>query len=174
MAKVSFIKLNLKKNEDVKHLTINDQDIEIKQYLPVNEKLELISKVINKSADENNFANPVKLRVFLILEAIEAYTNINFTEKQKEDPTKLFDLFKGNGVANEIIRNIPVVEWNTLENGVNKCAEAIYTYRNSVLGLLETITADYSNLNLDAAEIQKNLADPNNMALLKDVLSKLG
>ena len=42
------------------------------------------------------------------------------------------------------------------------------------MGILENISADYSNLNLDATEIQSKLADPNNMALLRDVLSKLG
>ena len=42
------------------------------------------------------------------------------------------------------------------------------------MGILENISADYSNLNLDATEIQNKLADPNNMALLKDVLAKLG
>jgi hypothetical protein len=33
---------------------------------------------------------------------------------------------------------------------------------------------DYNNMSLDASEIQKTLADPENMALLKDVLAKLG
>ena len=33
---------------------------------------------------------------------------------------------------------------------------------------------DYSNLNLDATEIQKKLADPNNMELLKSIMTKLG
>ena len=52
--------------------------------------------------------------------------------------------------------------------------KAIYTYRNSVLGILESISQDYSALNLDATEIQQKLADPDNMALLKQVLTKLG
>ena len=42
------------------------------------------------------------------------------------------------------------------------------------MGILDTISTDYSNLNLDASEIQKKLSDPNNLTLLKDVLTKLG
>ena len=42
------------------------------------------------------------------------------------------------------------------------------------MGILDNVVNDYSNLNLDASEIQKKLADPDNMALLKDVLAKLG
>ena len=56
MAKVSFTKLGLKLNSEVKTIQFNGQDIEIKQYLPVNDKLELISNVINLAHDENNFS----------------------------------------------------------------------------------------------------------------------
>lgn len=174
MAKVSFTKLGLKKNEDVGILHINEQDIEVKQYLPVNEKLELISSVINSAADENNFSNPVKENVFLTLEILYHYTNINFTDKQKEDPVKLYDLVVSSGLVNKVTDLIPEEELDEVINGLAQSVKAIYTYRNSVLGILESISQDYSALNLDATEIQQKLADPDNMALLKQVLTKLG
>ena len=167
MAKVSFTKLGLKKNEDVGILHINEQDIEVKQYLPINEKLELISSVINSAADENNFSNPVKENVFLTLEILYHYTNINFTDKQKEDPVKLYDLVVSSGLVNKVTDLIPEEELDEVINGVAQSVKAIYTYRNSVLGILESISQDYSTLNLDATEIQQKLADPDNMALLK-------
>ena len=174
MAKVSFTKLGLKKNEEVGILHINEQDIEVKQYLPINEKLELISSVINSAADENNFSNPVKENVFLTLEILYHYTNINFTDKQKEDPVKLYDLVVSSGLVNKVTDLIPEEELDEVINGVAQSVKAIYTYRNSALGILESISQDYSNLNLDATEIQQKLADPDNMALLKQVLTKLG
>ena len=174
MAKVSFTKLGLKKNEEVGILHINEQDVEVKQYLPINEKLELISSVINSAADENNFSNPVKENVFLTLEILYHYTNINFTDKQKEDPTKLYDLVVSSGLVNKVTDLIPEEELDEVINGVAQSVKAIYTYRNSVLGILESISQDYSALNLDATEIQQKLADPDNMALLKQVLTKLG
>lgn len=174
MAKVSFTKLGLKKNEDVGILHINEQIIEVKQYLPINEKLELISSVINSAADENNFSNPVKENVFLTLEILYHYTNINFTDKQKEDPVKLYDLVVSSGLVNKVTDLIPEEELDEVINGVAQSVKAIYAYRNSVLGILEGISQDYSALNLDATEIQQKLADPDNMALLKQVLTKLG
>ena len=174
MAKVSFTKLGLKKNEEVGILHINEQDIEVKQYLPINEKLELISSVINSAADENNFSNPVKENVFLTLEILYHYTNINFTDKQKEDPTKLYDLVVSSGLVNKVTDLIPEEELDEVINGLAQSVKAIYTYRNSVLGILESISQDYSALNLDATEIQQKLADPDNMALLKQILTKLG
>ena len=174
MAQVSFTKLGLKKNEEVGILHINEPDIEVKQYLPINEKLELISSVINSAADENNFSNPVKENVFLTLEILYHYTNINFTDKQKEDPVKLYDLVVSSGLVNKVIDLIPEEELDEVINGVAQSVKAIYTYRNSVLGILESISKDYSNLDLDATEIQQKLADPDTMALLKQVLTKLG
>ena len=174
MAKVSLTKLGLKVNQDVKNIEFNEQNIEVKQYLPINEKLELISSVINSAADENNFSNPVKENVFLTLEILYHYTNINFTDKQKEDPVKLYDLVVSSGLVNKVTDLIPEEELDEVINGVAQSVKAIYTYKNSALGILESISQDYSALNLDATEIQQKLADPDNMALLKQVLNKLG
>ena len=174
MAKVSLIKLGLKVNQDVKNIEFNEQIIEVKQYLPINEKLELISSVINSAADENNFSNPIKENVILTLEILYHYTNINFTDKQKEDPIKLYDLVVSSGLVNKVTNLIPEEELDEVINGVAQSVKAIYAYKNSALGILESISQDYSNLDLDATEIQEKLADPDNMALLKQVLTKLG
>lgn len=174
MAKLAFTKLSLSKNQEVKIVEFNGQDIEVKQYLPVNDKFEVIGNIINRSADDNNFANPLKVEIFTTLEIISAYTNISFTEKQKEDPSKLFDLVVSSGLYKEIICAIPHTEIESLQCYINSTIDAVYKYRNSIMGLLENITTDYSNLNLEATEIQKKLADPNNMQLLRDVLTKLG
>lgn len=174
MAKVSFTKLGLSKNQEVKEVKFNDQIIEVKQYLPVNDKLMLISDVINMSMGENNFANPVQVSVFTTIGILEYYTNINFTEKQKEDPAKLYDLVISNDFASKIVDAIPEEEYEQLIDGIEDSIEAYYNYRNSVMGILDAVSHDYSNLNLDASKIQKELGDPNNMALLREVLTKLG
>lgn len=174
MAKVSFTKLGLKKKEEIKNITINDQVIEVKQYLPISDKINIITNVIENSADDNNFANPVKVEVFANLEIMYAYTNISFTDKQKENPTKLYDLLEENGIIAEVIAAIPENEYALLLGWIDETIEAFYTYRNSVMGIMDQISADYSNLSLDATEIQQKLADPQNLELLKDIMTKLG
>ena len=174
MAKVSFTKLGLKKKEEIKNITINDQVIEVKQYLPISDKINIITNVIENSADDNNFANPVKVEVFANLEIMYAYTNISFTDKQKEDPTKLYDLLEENGIIAEVIAAIPENEYALLLGWIDETIEAFYTYRNSIMGIMEQISADYSNLSLDATEIQQKLADPQNLELLKSIMTKLG
>ena len=174
MAKVSFTKLGLKKKEEIKNITINDQVIEVKQYLPISDKINIITNVIENSADDNNFANPVKVEVFANLEIMYAYTNISFTDKQKGDPTKLYDLLEENGIIAEVIAAIPENEYALLLGWIDETIEAFYTYRNSVMGIMEQISEDYSNLSLDATEIQQKLADPQNLELLKNIMTKLG
>lgn len=174
MAKIGFTKLGLKPNNKIVNIEFNEQIIEVKQYLPVEEKLELITNVLELSHDSNNFSNPIKVQVYTALEMIDKYTNISFTEKQKENPTKLYDLLNGNGLLEKIIEVIPQIEYDEIIAGVYNTIDAVYTYQNSILGILDTISQDYSNLNLDATEIQKKLADPENMALLKNIMTKLG
>ena len=174
MSRVPFTKLGLKKKEEIKNITINDQVIEVKQYLPISDKINIITNVIENSADDNNFANPVKVEVFANLEIMYAYTNISFTDKQKGDPTKLYDLLEENGVIAEVIAAIPENEYALLLGWIDETIEAFYTYRNSVMGIMEQISADYSNLSLDATAIQQKLADPQNLELLKSVMTKLG
>lgn len=177
MAKISYNKLGITKDELNKVQTVeyNDQTIEVKQYLPIAEKSELITRVLNNSVDENTgYYNLLKLDMNLGLEIVYAYSNISFTEKQKEDPMKLYDMLNASKVLNLIIGLVPDGEFYYLNKTTHEMANNIVTYRNSAMGIMEAISADYSDLNLDATDIQKKLNDPDNMALLKDVLTKLG
>lgn len=174
MAKLSFTKLGLAQNKAVKCINYNGQSIEIKQYLPIGEKLELITNVMNSATDDNNFVNPIKISILTVIHVVDMYTNINFTDKQKEDPCKLYDLLVGNGLSTMIMSAIPAEELMEVLTGVEDSVKAIYDYRNSVLGILDTILTDYSDLKFDAATIQEKLADPQNLEFLKSVMAKLG
>ena len=174
MAKIGLTKLGLKPNNEILTVYCNEQPVEVKQYLPVEEKLELITDVLQLSHDQNNYSNPVKVEVYTTLKVIEKYTNVNFTDKQKENPTKTYDLLVGNGFAELVFKAIPEREREELLNGIDRTITSVYKFQNSVLGILETISTDYSNLNLDATEIQQKLADPKNMELLKGIMTKLG
>lgn len=177
MAKIAFSKLGLTKDklDEFQTVEFNDQTVEVKQYLPIAEKAELISRVLNNSVDDDaGYYNNLKLDMWLALEIVYAYSNISFTEKQKSDPMKLYDLLSSNKLLNLIIGLVPESEFYYLTKVTHELATAIYTYRNSALGILDSIGRDYSNLNFDATEIQKKLADPENLTLLKNVVEKLG
>ena len=176
MAKLSFSKLGLTKNNNIKNVEYNGQIIEIKQYLPVNDKATLVATILNYTLNngENRFPNPIQVEVFTVLECIDKYTNINFTDKQKEDPAKLYDLIVSSGLWDLISSNLNVADYTLLLNFIDETIEAYYKYHNSVFGILESVNTQYEAMDLDASRIQEKLADPNNMALLKEILTKLG
>ena len=174
MAKVTFTKLGLKLNKEIKTIIWNDQSIEIVQYLPVNDKLELIGRIINNSAEDLKFYNVGKIEIFTVLEIMSAYTNITFTEKQKEDVCKLYDLIVSSGLYDAVVAEIPENELDWIEETVEDSIISIYKYQDSALGILDAIGQDYSHLDLDASNIQAKLGDPENLALLRGIMAKLG
>ena len=79
--KIGLTKLGLKKNTNLVSLEWGDQIIQIKEYLPIEEKAKLIEKIVGDSLDDNNFANPTKITLNLITEILFTYlSNVNFTD----------------------------------------------------------------------------------------------
>ncbi len=180
MAKVPFSKLDSKINSDIKNIKfINSKgeevSIEVKYYLPVEEKMEMISKILNQSIDENGYYNPIRLQIYTVLEVIFAYTNLTFTAKQKENTFKLYDQLISTGIFQEVVSKIFEEDWKEIQTALTTIITNIYNYKNSIAGILDTLTLeDYSGLELDATKIQSLLGDENNLDLLRQVLTKLG
>lgn len=112
--------------------------------------------------------------MFFALEIVYKYTNINFTDKQKEDAAKLYDLIAGTGLLAAVHAQLPETEYYDLFGWLKITAEHIYEYRNSVYAILDAMGTDYNNLELDAEALKEKIADPGSLKLLKDVLTKLG
>lgn len=171
--KITFNELISDKEIENKVIKIDDKEIIIKQYLPVNDKLNLISDVLAEvTTNKYNFINLVQLDVYTTIEIIKAYTNIEFDEEAS--PADIYDKLEISELSNKIIAQIPVVEYDFIVEGITNTISAYYNYKNSMMGMLEAVTQDYSALDLEATDIQKKLADPDNMTLLKTVVDKLG
>ena len=179
MAKIPFSKLQASINgSDTKafYCNKNGEEIyyEVKRYLPFSEKLDLVTSVINQSVDDNGYYNPMRVKLYLTLETVYAYTNLSFTSKMLEDPFKLYDIIVSTGIFKDIISCIDENEWAELQDSIWSTIKNIYDYKNSAMGIMEMVTGDYSNLNMDAQNIQTALKDPENLTLLKDIMTKLG
>lgn len=180
MAKVPFSKLQI--NTDIKSdayscLGKQGEDIvfEVKTYLPFGDKLELVSRIVNQSIDDNGYFNPMRVELFTALELVYTYSNLSFTDKMKEDGFKLYDTLRLSGILGQVLDTLhDSGELEEVNRYVSEVIKNIYSYKNSAAGIMEMISQDYGELDLNATEIQKKLADPNNLALLKDVITKLG
>jgi hypothetical protein len=174
MAKVPFTKLKCKLNIEEIPVQIGEETIAVKQYLPIQEKLALIGRVVELAhMQDENYSNPVKAAVFRDLEICEAYTNINFTDKQKEDPSKLYDILYSSNVLSVILNSIPKEEYNSIVKGVEDTIESVYKYQNSILGILDTLKTDYSNLDFDITDLSSKLTNIDNLDMVKNILTNL-
>lgn len=176
MGRPTFAKMNLKLNPEVKTITLYDQEVEVKQYIPIEDELELIGDVINQeeASDSNKFLNIVKLKMFFDLEIVFYFSNIVFTDKQKENLPKLYDLLDYNSVIEEVAAAMPEGLYEGLWNDTLNMADRIYEQTNSAFGILDSISTDYSNLNLDIDGLRDKLASAENLDIVKDVVTKLG
>lgn len=156
MAQVKFTNLKLKVNDKVSSFDFGGQTIEVKQYLPVKEKLSLVSKVVQNSMLGRILRSDL-LEIYLNLEIVDAYTNITFTEKQKEKNADIYDALESNGIFEMIISHIPEQEYETLLDNIDDYAKKLGDMSNiMVSGYSTQVEGMQDVLNQFAA---KNLAE---------------
>lgn len=176
MAKVAFSKFGLKPNSEIKTITWGGQDIEVIQYLPIQKKLGLIGRVISQAHEQDaNYSNPVKIEVYTALEILFEYTNITFTEKQKEDIPKLYDIVYSSGLWQAVVDAMPTDELDIIMNGIENSIEAIYKYQNSALGIIDLLKGDMETIdNIDVEGMKQSLAEIAESPLIKEIVPLLG
>lgn len=170
MAKVAFSKLNKKNDVEPKTFNFGDNVIEVKQYLPVIDKLDMIKTIcINAIEADTKFFNPLIIEVEIALNILYNYTNISFTEKQKEDTFKLYDIVSQNGLLNEVYANIPEDEMNFIVDIIDETIESNERYNFSLMGLLENVVNSYGETELDINLLREKLANSEGLELLKEL-----
>ena len=174
MAKISLTKLNKIKSLEPVDIKIGEETISVIQYLPLEKKLTLMQSIIEQAGNnEEGFYNIVKLSVFYTIEMLRAYTNISFTEKQLEDPQKLYDIIVLNKIWNTIKQSIPEDEVNYIWENTCALAREITDYNHSALGILNLLSNDYDNLSLDTTDMANKLSNVDNLKMLREILTKL-
>ena len=151
MAKVTFASLKLKVRDDIREIDLGDKKIEIKQYLPAEDKYDLIMITLQESKEEGVY-NHFKMDMFFHLNMVFMYTNLQFTDKQKEDLIKLYDMLESNGIINAVVAAIPEEEYNYLFDTMETVAKARSKYDNSFAGILNNFMI---NMPINAAEAAK-------------------
>ena len=174
MAKLAFSKLGLKVTDLVNPLMFGENTIEVKVYLPLDDKIKLVQTILNNTVDDKGYYNPIQLEVNKVIEVVAAYTNITFTDKQRENVSKLYDQLISSGLWGTLRASIPHSEMEYIDGKLKSLIDNIYQYRNSAAGILENLNIDYDRLNTDAKEIEASLQNKENLSLVRDVLTKMG
>lgn len=112
--------------------------------------------------------------MYMDLAIVFNYTNLSFTDKQKEDLYKLYDLLVGSGFIKELKKQVDCNQTDDLEVYTYETLNEYYKYHNSVYGIMDVMNQDYSNLKLDVDDLQNKISNPESLRMIKDILTKMG
>ena len=155
MANVSFNNLKLSTNKEVKIAEFNNTKIEVLQYLPVEDKNDLIQITMQKSFMDGYF-NEILLDAYFHLNIIYLYTNLNITEKQREDELKLYDKIYSSGLLEVVLEQLPEDEYKYLFNMLQEQVKDFLTYKNSAAAVVQSFIQDLPANAAAAADIVNN------------------
>jgi len=157
--KVSYANMKLKVNTSTKTFDFGGQKVEVLQYLPAQDKYDLLMVTLQKSLEDNIY-NEFKLNLYFELHLVYMYTNISFTEKQREDEFKLYDTLKSNGFFEKFYQVINEDEYNELFEQLNAIKNASFKNKRSVAAIISGLIDDLPANAEAAAKIVENF-DPN-------------
>lgn len=155
MAKVSYANMKLKVNNEIKTFDFNGNEIEVLSYLPIEDKFDLVMITLQQSLI-NGIYNSVKLEMYFNLNLAYMYTNLSFTEKQKEDEEKIYNILKTNGFFNKMIETIPDDEYAELLGYIEEEIEKNMRYNTSAAAVIKSIVEDLPTQAQAAANIVNN------------------
>lgn len=158
MAKVSYANLKLKTKEEIKEFDFNGSKIEVLQYLPLQDKIDLIDITCQK-AREDRLYSPIKIDAYFHLHLVYLYTNLTFTEKQREDEYKLYDCLMSNGLIDGVLMNMNKKEYESLLNLLNQKIEDELKYNTTAAAILNQLITDLPK-NAEAAKKIMDEFDP--------------
>lgn len=153
----------------------DDKEILIKTWLPTHDLLQLISRIVNRSVDEHDYCNPCRVKIVSEVEMVLACSNVEVPDYEDADICEIYDYLYANKIIDAVADVTKATGlWNIVMDSVNEVVDSVYKYSNSARGIIRGITSDLEDVQFDAEAIQEKLGNPENLALLKDILTKLG
>ena len=175
MEKVKFsdLKSVLRKCDQSYTLNIGKYTIEIKEELPIQERFEFAEYIFNKLLSEDDkYFNKIKFQYYKVIAFYKYFTSIDISDYTDEELHEVYDIIETSGELRGL--HTENLLYNALCKQVEDMLKDYYNYKNSVYGILEAVSTDYENLNLDMSTLKENMIDKDNLTLLKDVVTKLG
>lgn len=113
MATVLLSALELKTNSETVPVEINGQTIEVKQFLPTFDKINLVASAV-KSSIVDGVVNEMIVETTLHYLIVEHYTNLEFTEEELANMVDTYDLLESNDVIDAVLSALPEGDYDEL------------------------------------------------------------
>lgn len=158
MANLNYADLKLKKDISISMFDWNGKTVEVKKYLPVDSVYDIIMITLQKSYEDGIY-NPIKLDVYFHLNLIYLYTNLVFTEEEREDEFKLYDELYSSGFIKKFLEFIDSNEYSEMQDNISEIINYNMEYRNSAASVMRKFIDDLPENAATAAKIVENF-DP--------------
>lgn len=150
--KISYTNMKLKVKQDIKTFNFNENEIEVLQYLPIEDKYDLIMVTLQECLVDGIY-NPVKIELYFNLNLVYMYTNLSFTEEQKEEPEKIYNTLESNGFISKMLEVFNEDEYNALYNYLQAQMDNYMKYSISGGAVFRTLVNDLPKNAQIAADI---------------------
>lgn len=150
---MNFQDLKLKVNSDYNIAKLpTGEEIQVKKYLPVSDKIDLIDIALQKS-EQNGIFNEIALDMHFELNIIYLYTDLLFTPEDREDEFELYDKLNNNNIIVSVIGAMEEGEYETLLTYCREMKDNILKYRNSAAAVMRGFIQDLPTKMREAAEV---------------------
>jgi hypothetical protein len=103
-----------------------------------------------QKAFDHGVYNPLKLDMYFNLNLVYMYTNLSFTDKQRENELKIYNALKSSGFLDAFLQCLSDTEYNELYNYIQELIALNNEYRNGIAA----VVSDFINnlpVNAEAA-----------------------
>ena len=153
---MNYKDLNLHINNDTYFIEVQGKKINIKKYLPINDKKDLVEITLQKAEQADGTYNEILIDMYFNLHLVYLYTDIVFTDEDREDEMKLYDELESSGLLERILDKIPDEEYNTLMDYLKAMRKEISSYKHSAAAMVQKLIVDLPKNAEAAAKIVQN------------------
>lgn len=148
-----------------KTITLNGKTIQVKSYLPISDKMDVVQITIQK-ADNGRYIDQLALDMFFELNLVYSYSNIEVTQEDRDDQFALYDRWIQDGTISAVISAIPDSEYDKLSEAINETVEDLMRYRGTAAAVVNSFIQDLPR----NAEIAKEIVDSFDPEKYKEVV----
>ena len=153
---MNYKDLNLHTDNDMYYIEVQGKKINIKKYLPINDKKDLVEITLQKAEQADGTYNEILIDMYFNLHLVYLYTDITFTDEDREDEMKLYDELESSGMLERILNKIPDEEYNVLMDYLKAMRGEISSYKHSAAAMVQKLIVDLPKNAEAAAKIVQN------------------
>lgn len=142
--------LTLQDNTILINDIINNNNIKVNQYISIEDKNSIIQLALQNSEEDTTY-NECKLKMYFELYIVYMYSDIDFTQEEKDDAVQTYDILASNGIIQAIIAAIPQTEYIELYNMFEVTKKNKMKYKNSIAAAIYRFVNDLP-INAEAAK----------------------